>query len=159
MVGQAVLREVVSADAFTAIAASHHFAPHSGNLVLLAFHLRFKQTRTQNFHGFRLVFQLAFFVLTADDEARGNVCDADGGIGRIHALPARSAAAEHVDPQILVSDFNIDFLNRQTTTNYAIFGNVNYKLTDDLTTAILKAVLASLLGLNLRKRIPGLKTA
>lgn len=30
-------------------------------------------------------------------------------------------------------DFNIDFLNRQTTTNYAVFGNLNYKLTDRLT--------------------------
>ena len=30
-------------------------------------------------------------------------------------------------------DFNVDFRNRQTTTNYAVFGNVNYKLTDALT--------------------------
>jgi len=29
-------------------------------------------------------------------------------------------------------DFNIDFLNRQTTTNYAAFGSINYKLTDSL---------------------------
>lgn len=30
-------------------------------------------------------------------------------------------------------DFNIDFLNRQTTTNYALFGNLTYEVIDDLT--------------------------
>lgn len=30
-------------------------------------------------------------------------------------------------------DFNLDFLNRQTTTNYALFGNMTFDLTDALT--------------------------
>lgn len=30
-------------------------------------------------------------------------------------------------------DFNLDFLNRQTTTNYAVFGNATFDVTDALT--------------------------
>lgn len=36
-------------------------------------------------------------------------------------------------PVATALDFNLDFLNRQTTTNYAAFGNVTFDLTDALT--------------------------
>nr|WP_242653374.1 TonB-dependent receptor [Sphingomonas jatrophae] len=46
--------------------------------------------------------------------------------------PALIAAG--FDPALATAlDFNIDFRNRQTTTNYALFGNATYDLTDALT--------------------------
>lgn len=36
-------------------------------------------------------------------------------------------------PVATALDFNIDFLNRQVTTNYALFGNVTFDITDALT--------------------------
>lgn len=49
--------------------------------------------------------------------------------------PALLAAG--FDPAVATSlDLNIDFRNRQTTTNYAVFGNATYDLTDALTAEV-----------------------
>lgn len=51
------------------------------------------------------------------------------------ATPAQIAALPFPlppPPAYAFLDFNVDFLNRQTTTNYAVFGSLNYKLTDAL---------------------------
>ena len=37
--------------------------------------------------------------------------DANGGVGRVYALPARTARAHHVDPQVIGIYLDIDFLD------------------------------------------------
>ena len=51
---------------------------------------------------------LRFLVLARHDESRWVVCHPDGGVGCIDALPAGSARAEHIDPEVLRGDLHID---------------------------------------------------
>lgn len=62
---------------------------------------------------------------------------ADGLYNVIQNIPPFSDPAFPGGPPLAVLlDFNIDFDNRQTTTNYALFGNATYDLTDQFTVEV-----------------------
>src|SRR5207248_5985269 len=52
----------------------------------------------------RLVLQLTALVLAGHDLAGRQMRDPDGGVGRIHALPALAAGAVDVDLEVVVVD-------------------------------------------------------
>src|SRR5712691_2359369 len=97
VIRDAVLREVVRADLGRAVR------------FLLREHL-VEQPRPQHFQRLDLVLQLALLVLALHDEARGEVRDADGAVGGVHALAPRTLGAEHVDPEVLLLQLDFDFL-------------------------------------------------
>src|SRR5438552_2481332 len=49
-------------------------------------------------------------VLAGDDDARGEMREADRGVGLVHVLPASAARAVRIDPQVLVADVDLDLL-------------------------------------------------
>lgn len=62
---------------------------------------------------------------------------ADGLYNIIRGIPPFSDPAFPGGPPLAVLlDFNLDFDNRQTTTNYALFGNATFDLTDKLTVEV-----------------------
>lgn len=62
---------------------------------------------------------------------------ADGLLAAMQAAPDELLDAFGLDRAALpFIDFNIDFFNRQKTTNYAVFGNFTYDLTDALTVEV-----------------------
>src|SRR5439155_9308277 len=64
--------------------------------------------RPQYLHGLRAILDLRLLVLLRNDDAGGDVCDANGGIGGVDALAAGPARAEGVDAQVLLVDLNVD---------------------------------------------------
>src|SRR5438874_6952632 len=110
VIGDAILWEVVGPDLGRAITGAHlrpSLASTGG--LLLGDHL-VEQARAQHFERLDLVLQLALLVLALHHEIRGQVGDADGAVGRVDALTARSLGAEHVDPEVLVVDLDVDLL-------------------------------------------------
>src|SRR5262249_34438925 len=106
-VGDAVLREVVGADLFTAVSAADHRLALFGERVLLLLHLDFVKARTQHAHGFLAVLDLRFLVLAADNGISRNMRDAHGGVRRVHRLAAGPGRAERVDAQVFSFDFDV----------------------------------------------------
>src|SRR5882762_6707801 len=108
VIGYPVLRVVVGADFFGAVAGLDLSAALRGQGGLLLFHFLFVETGAKNAHGFGAIFDLRFFVLLGDDQATGNVRDAHGGIGGVHGLAAGTGGTEGVDAQIFGFDFDVD---------------------------------------------------
>src|SRR5882757_2974044 len=108
MIGDAILREVVGADFFGAVAGFDLAAAFGAESGLLFFQFHFVEARAQNAHGLSAIFDLRFFVLLRDDEAAGKVGDADGGVGGVYRLTAGAGRAEGIDAQILGFDFDVD---------------------------------------------------
>ena len=71
MVGDAILRKVVGADFFGAIAGFDLPAPLGGDLVVLLLLLDFVKARAKHAHGFGAVLDLRFLVLLRDHQAAG----------------------------------------------------------------------------------------
>ena len=65
------------------------------------------------------IFDLRFFILLGDYQSRGDVCDAHGGIGRVHGLSARSRGTEGVDAQILGFDLDVDIVGFRRTADWS----------------------------------------
>src|ERR1700723_3412432 len=98
MVANAILRKIVGANFFAAIAGFDLVAAFSGDrLVLLGLFL-FVKTGAQHAHGFGAILDLGFFILLRNNQAAGNVGDAHGGIGGVHGLSTGPGGAERVDP-------------------------------------------------------------
>ena len=110
MIGYAVLREIVGADFFGAVAGFDLSTAFGGERGLALLLLLFVQARAKNTHGLRAIFDLRLFVLLRHDQSAGNVRDAHGGIGGVDGLAARAGRAEGVDAQILGFDLDIDFV-------------------------------------------------
>src|SRR2546421_6839897 len=110
VIGDAILRKVVGPDFGRAIARAHLRAslPGAGGF-LFGDHL-VEQARAQHLERLDLVLQLALLVLALDHEVRGQVRDAHGAVGRVDALTAWSLGAEHVDPEVLLLDLDVDLL-------------------------------------------------
>jgi len=85
------LREVISADLFIAFACADLFTAGGVDAALLFGPFFFEKAGRKNFHGVGAIFNLRAAVLAADDEARGNVHDLDGGIGGVDALATWAA--------------------------------------------------------------------
>src|SRR6266404_4642992 len=108
VVGHAILRVVVGADFFGAVAGFDLSAALGSEGGLLLFHFQFIEAGAKDAHGLGAIFDLRFFVLLRDDEAAGNVGDAHGGVGGVHGLAAGTGGAKGVDAQILGFDFDVD---------------------------------------------------
>src|SRR6266436_7308526 len=110
VIGDAVLREIVSADFFGAVAGFDLTAAlgGEGGLALLLFLL--VQAGAKNAHGFGAILDLRFFVLLGNDQAAGNVRDAHGGIRGVDGLSAGAGRAEGINAQILGFDLDVDFV-------------------------------------------------
>src|SRR3989441_9113309 len=110
VIRDAVLREVVRADLGRAVPRADLCAPLPRAVRFLLREHLVEQPRPQHFQRLDLVLQLALLVLALHDEARGEVSDADGAVGGVHALAPRTLGAEHVDPEILLLDLDVDLL-------------------------------------------------
>src|ERR1700722_1860606 len=108
MVGYTILRIVVGADFFGAVAGLDLPAALGGQGGLLLFHFHFVEAGAEDAHGLGAIFNLRFFVLLGDDQAAGNVGDAHGGISGVDGLAAGTGGAESVDAQVLGFDFDVD---------------------------------------------------
>src|SRR6267154_487107 len=127
VIGYPVLRVVVGADFFGAVAGFDLSAALRGQGGLLLFHFLFVETGAEHAHGFGAIFDLGFFVLLGDDQAAGNVRDAHGGIGGVHGLAAGTGGAESVDAQIFGFDFDVDVVGFREH-GYGCGGGVNAAL-------------------------------
>ena len=110
VVGDAALRIVVGADLLGALAAADLRPPLRGELGLPPLPLQLEEPRPQHAHRLRLVLQLRLLVLHRDDDPGREVGDPHGGVGRVHALAARSGRAVHVDLQVVRVDLDLDLL-------------------------------------------------
>jgi hypothetical protein len=70
MVSAAILGEIIGANFFGAIAATHHFFTISGAFFIDLFLHFIIEPRAQNLHGLGLVFKLALFILALHHQAR-----------------------------------------------------------------------------------------
>ena len=70
-----------------------------------------QQPRTQYPHRFFPVFYLRFFVLTRHDDPGRDVGNPHRRLGRVHALPSRSAGAKRVNAQVLLVNVHFHFFH------------------------------------------------
>src|SRR4029450_1789141 len=95
-----LLLEIVRANLLGAAAALHLVASSGRQLLRLPLTLGLEKTRAENAQRLLLVLELALLVLAGDDEAGGQVSDADGGVGRVDRLAAGAARPVHVDLEV-----------------------------------------------------------
>ena len=107
VVGHATLRVVVGTDALAAVAAADKGFAFGGFFGLGFAFLRVVQAGGEDFHRLRLVGVLAAAVLAFDHHACGQVGDADGGVGFVDVLTARTGCAEGVDAQVGGVQFDV----------------------------------------------------
>src|SRR3712207_8512192 len=75
----------------------------------------------------RAVLDLALLVLAGHHDAGGQVGDPDGGVGGVHALPARARRAEDVDPHLVLGDLDVvGLLDRKSTRLNSSHANISY---------------------------------
>src|SRR5205085_2201434 len=110
VVGDAVLRKVVRADALGAVDGAHLAAAGIGRRGVGGLLRRGEQPRPQDAQGRLLVLQLGLLVLAGDDDAGGQVRDAYCGVRGVDALAARPAGPVDVDPQVGRLDRDVDVL-------------------------------------------------
>ena len=97
MIGHAILREIVGADALRTVAGADLTFAVSGDGGTLLFHLGLVQPRTQHRQRFLLVLVLAALVLTLYDRVGRDMRHADGRGGLVDVLTARTGCAERVN--------------------------------------------------------------
>src|SRR5882762_6867117 len=110
MVGHAVLRKVVGADFFGAIAGFDLAAAFDGERGLPLFLLLFVQARAKNAHGLGAILDLGFLVLLGNHQTARNVRYAHGRIRGVDRLTARAGRTEGIDAQILRFNLYVDFV-------------------------------------------------
>src|SRR5258708_259678 len=110
VIGHAILRVVVGADFFGAIAVLDLAAALGGDRRLLFFLLELVEAGAKNAHGLGAIFDLRFFILLRDDQAAGNVRDTHCGIGGVDGLAAGTGRTKGVDAQVFGFDFDVDFV-------------------------------------------------
>src|SRR5258708_15019511 len=92
VVSHAVLREVVSADLLTAIAAADHGFALFGQGLLLFFHLHLIEAGPQHTHALFPGLGLGLFVLAAHHAICRQRRGADRRVGRVGPYPPRTTA-------------------------------------------------------------------
>src|SRR5438876_3925158 len=110
VVGHPALGEVVGADLLRAVARADHGLAVGGDLALLLAARALEEPRAQDLERLRFVLVLRLLVLAGDDEPRRQMRHADGGVGRVDALPARARGAIDVDAEVLVGQLHLDVL-------------------------------------------------
>ena len=86
-----------------------HLAAFLGLGLLLLADLTLEKSRAQDLERRLLVLQLRALVLAGDDDSRGQMRDADRGLGLVHVLSTRAGGAIRVDLQILGPDLDFRF--------------------------------------------------
>src|SRR5438046_1137610 len=110
MVGDPVLGNVVGTDLLRPVAGANLRTPLARPRRLLLRHHPVQQPGPEDLERLDLVLQLRLLVLAFHFEAGRQVRDAHRAVGRVDALPAGAAGAEHVDAQVLVIDLDVDLL-------------------------------------------------
>src|SRR5580658_64760 len=90
VIGEAILREVVGANLFAAIAAADLRLALCRLRGMLLLHLHFVESRTQNTHRLLAVLDLRLLILATHDGVRRQMRDAYRGVGCVDALSARA---------------------------------------------------------------------
>ena len=88
VIGDAILRKIVGANLFTAVAGADLGAARIAEFFFLPRFFGFEEAGAQDGERFIFVLVLGFFVLAGDDETGWNVCDADGAFSCIDGLSA-----------------------------------------------------------------------
>src|SRR5205085_9344431 len=88
VIGHAVVREVVGADLFAAVAAANHAFARRGELGFALLALDVVEARFEDLQRFRAVLDLRLFVLTRHDDAGRDVRHAHGRVSRVDRLAA-----------------------------------------------------------------------
>src|SRR5215472_3263177 len=96
VIGEAVLREVVGANLFAAIAGADLRLALRSLCGVLLLHLNFVESRAQNAHCLLAILDLRLFVLATDDGVGGKMRDAHSGVRGVDALSAGAGAAEGI---------------------------------------------------------------
>ena len=110
MVGDAPLRVVVGADLGRTVARRDHRFALRGDFVEVFRVFEVEDARAQLLESLVEVFQLRFLVLALHDDARGDVRQADGRIGRVDRLAAGTARTEDVLADVVHRDFDVELL-------------------------------------------------
>ena len=108
MVGDAILREIVRADLFGAIARLDLAAAFGSEELVLLLLLHFVKPGAENAHGLGAILDLRFFVLLRYDKAARNVRDTHGGVRGVHGLATRAGGTERVNSQVLRLDLDVN---------------------------------------------------
>src|ERR1017187_2676596 len=90
VIGEAILRKVVSANLLAAVARTHLLLALLGQFGILFFHLHFIETGTEDAHALVAVLDLRFFVLATYNRVSGQMSYAHGGVSRVYRLTSRS---------------------------------------------------------------------
>ena len=110
MVRHAILRKIVGADFFRAIAGLDLLATLGGDGFVLLGLLHFVEARAQDAHGLGAILDLRFFILLRDHQPAGNMRDAHSGIRGVHRLAAGARRAERINAQVLRFDLDVNFI-------------------------------------------------
>src|SRR6201999_4120192 len=111
MIGDASLREIVSADALRAVAGADFFLAVGRACRVLALALGVVNARAQDVHRRGAVFVLRAAVLHHDHNAGRDMGDADRRFRFVDVLTAGALRAHGLDPQVIVLDVDIDILD------------------------------------------------
>ena len=109
VVCDAALRIVVGADLGGAVAGGYHSLALGGNTVEILLVLHVVEAGTELLHGTVKVLELGALLLALDHDARRDVGQAHGGIGRVDALAAGAGRAEEVLADIVGIELDIEF--------------------------------------------------
>ena len=107
VIGQPRLRKIIRPNPFRSVARADHALARRGDLGVLFLLGALQEPRTQDFQSLGFVLVLRFFVLATHDQIGRQMGDAHRGIGRVHALPAGTGRAEHVDAQLFFVDVDV----------------------------------------------------
>ena len=111
MVCYSVLRIVVGADSFRTVARTDLILPVFRPLGLLLRFFHIVEAAPQYAHCLCLVFNLALFVLTDNDQPSRNMGNTHGGVGCVDALTAGASCAHNIDAQVFLFDNDFRFLS------------------------------------------------
>src|SRR5438270_5518327 len=98
MIGDAVLRKIVSPNFFFAPARADLTLAHGAVFCRLLLLLAFQQSRPQDRQCLFFVLKLTATILATNDRAGWNVHYLHRGIGCVHALSAGTARARNFNP-------------------------------------------------------------
>ena len=110
MVGHAVLGKIIGSDSLAPVAGTD-LAAAQGLFLFLALALNVViDPGAQHPHGLCPVLVLRGLILDGDDEAGGEMGEANGRAGAVDLLPARAGCPKEIDPQVSFLDLDLHLL-------------------------------------------------
>ena len=110
MVRHPPLGEIVGADLLRAVPGSDLAAPLLGLRALPFRQLHIVEFGAEQAKCLLFILQLGFLRLAVDDDSRGNVGQAHGGVCGVYALAAVSGSAHHIDAAVVHVDLYVHIL-------------------------------------------------